>query len=205
MNIVNDRWETEATAVLRYALGLTDQRPQTVELGIDPGRVSGFVTRFLDERGLMVRRKQVDTPRSINGRGRNERSNSMRAALLDRPEQETTEFVTTAKRAAKEQKIPVHQAMSNLSLERPDLYAQHSRRTGRRGHAMDPVAKAVSDAMLSFIGLAKLATKKDGGTLASAMSRLAARDPRSYEKFAATVPRRKREPESEARFFARLC
>jgi len=154
----------------------------------------------------MVRRKKVNKPRADNGRGKRETGDSsMRTAVLDQPEKETTEFVTTARRVATERGIPVHQAMSNLSLERPDLYAQHSKRTGRRGHAMSPEELERSDAMLSFIGLAKLAMEKNGGTLTSVMSRLAARDPRSYEKFAGTVPRRKREPEAERRFFSRLC
>ena len=77
--------KSEADTLLCYAFGLTDCRPRIVELNIDPDRVSDF------------------------GRGKRETGDSsMRTAVLDQPEKETTEFVTTARRVATERGIPVH-------------------------------------------------------------------------------------------------
>jgi phage major head subunit gpT-like protein len=44
----------DADALLSYSLGLRDEAPELVELGIDPDRGAGFVKRFLNEHGLEV-------------------------------------------------------------------------------------------------------------------------------------------------------
>lgn len=52
-----DEIAAEADGLLSYALGLSDQTPQLSQLDVDPGRVAGFVARFLDQHGLEVVRK----------------------------------------------------------------------------------------------------------------------------------------------------
>lgn len=44
----------EADALCAYALGLSDTRPASAALGIDPDRLRGFASRFLSHRGLAV-------------------------------------------------------------------------------------------------------------------------------------------------------
>ena len=45
---------TEADALLAYALGLSDARPESNEFDIDPDRLSGFVLRFFDRHGVSL-------------------------------------------------------------------------------------------------------------------------------------------------------
>lgn len=45
---------TEAESVAEFVLGLSDERPATVALGIDGDRAKQFVTRFLERRGLKI-------------------------------------------------------------------------------------------------------------------------------------------------------
>jgi len=47
----------EADAYLAYALGLSDEAPETAAFGVHPDRVRGFVQRFLDQRKLTLIRK----------------------------------------------------------------------------------------------------------------------------------------------------
>lgn len=44
----------EAEALADFALGFTTDAPELVELDLDPSRVTGFVRRFLDSRGLQI-------------------------------------------------------------------------------------------------------------------------------------------------------
>jgi len=50
----NQEPAVQAEALLTYALGLSDERPETASFGIDPERASGFVSRFLARHGLSV-------------------------------------------------------------------------------------------------------------------------------------------------------
>lgn len=47
----------DADALAAYALGLVDERPAIASLGLDPVRVRGFATRFMQTHGLELRRK----------------------------------------------------------------------------------------------------------------------------------------------------
>ncbi len=57
----------EADALFAYAAGLSSQAPDTVHLGLDADRVSGFVNRFLERHGLEISKRSAgnsngDTP-----------------------------------------------------------------------------------------------------------------------------------------------
>lgn len=45
----------QAEAVAEFSLGLSDEKPKSVALGLDADRVRGFVTRFLSEHNLEIR------------------------------------------------------------------------------------------------------------------------------------------------------
>lgn len=45
----------EATAIAEYSLGLIDERPPVVALGLDADRVAGFVTQFLANHKLEIK------------------------------------------------------------------------------------------------------------------------------------------------------
>jgi len=47
----------EADALCAYALGVSDSRPASASLGIDPDRLRGFASRFLSTRGLTLAQK----------------------------------------------------------------------------------------------------------------------------------------------------
>lgn len=47
----------EADALCAYAFGLSDTRPASASLGIDPDRLRGFASRFLSHRGLTLAQK----------------------------------------------------------------------------------------------------------------------------------------------------
>ncbi len=50
----------EADRLLSFALGLSDAAPTLKQFDIDPGRVAGFVARFLDRHGLDITKKETD-------------------------------------------------------------------------------------------------------------------------------------------------
>ena len=53
----------EADALLSFALGLSDEKPEMVQLELDPERVSAYLQRFLATNGLMiVSSKTVSSP-----------------------------------------------------------------------------------------------------------------------------------------------
>lgn len=49
----------EADAIASFALGLNEERPEVVSLGLDPDRVRGFASRFLLTHGLELTRKDM--------------------------------------------------------------------------------------------------------------------------------------------------
>lgn len=50
----------EADRLASYVLGLSTERPQLVSLGLDADRAKGFVTRFLNQKGLEVKEQMAD-------------------------------------------------------------------------------------------------------------------------------------------------
>jgi len=48
----------EAERLLSFALGLSSEQPALKQLDIDPGRVAGFVARFLDRHGLQILKRE---------------------------------------------------------------------------------------------------------------------------------------------------
>jgi len=50
----------EADRLLSFALGLTSNAPTLTQFDIDPGRVAGFVARFLDRHGLEITKRGDD-------------------------------------------------------------------------------------------------------------------------------------------------
>lgn len=48
----------EAEALVSYACGLTDEKPAVSHFDVNPDRVSGFVTRFLDRHDLEIKPKE---------------------------------------------------------------------------------------------------------------------------------------------------
>jgi len=59
----------DAEALVAFSLGLTDERPEMVALEIDPGRVAGFVERFLQRHSLELNRKDEAMPEIQNEAG----------------------------------------------------------------------------------------------------------------------------------------
>jgi hypothetical protein len=55
----------EAEALLEYALGLEDQVPALSAFDMDPERVSSFVSKFLDTRGLQIMRINSKQPEGL--------------------------------------------------------------------------------------------------------------------------------------------
>jgi hypothetical protein len=51
----------EADAMASYALGLTSKQPETIQLGLDPDRVRGFVSRYLSNNKLEIVRMAENT------------------------------------------------------------------------------------------------------------------------------------------------
>jgi hypothetical protein len=51
----------DADELLSYALGRTTQRPTSAAFDIDPDRVSGFVSRYLETHGLEITNKEPET------------------------------------------------------------------------------------------------------------------------------------------------
>lgn len=56
----------EAESYASYVLGLTHERPQTTQLGVDPDRALGFVQRFLDRHGLSIISKPTEKDMAQN-------------------------------------------------------------------------------------------------------------------------------------------
>ena len=54
-----DEIAAEADALLSFALGMSSDKPTLTQLDIDPGRVAGFVARFLDRHGLELKSKET--------------------------------------------------------------------------------------------------------------------------------------------------
>ncbi len=52
----------QADALASYALGISDDRPATTQLGLDPERMRGFVSRFLFTHNLELRSKMNEEP-----------------------------------------------------------------------------------------------------------------------------------------------
>jgi hypothetical protein len=55
----------EADLVASYALGLSQERPETVALGLDADRVRGFVGRFLDRHNLTIQEKTMSEETTV--------------------------------------------------------------------------------------------------------------------------------------------
>lgn len=104
----------DADALLSYSLGLTDEVPELVELGIDPDRGAGFVRRFLDEHGLEVVSKSEPDTHKENEMGKPKTEDVMEATdpvvaelnvAKDALVQELTELKTAPAREIDENKV----------------------------------------------------------------------------------------------------
>jgi len=56
---------TEADALAAYALGINNILPETIQLGLDPDRVRGFVSRFLTNHKLEVKQMAEQTAEAM--------------------------------------------------------------------------------------------------------------------------------------------
>ncbi len=173
----------EADGLLSYALGISDTRPATVELDVDPDRVAGFVKGYLDRHHLKVER------RSHSNNAKQERS--MATATL---REKQTDFITESRKRAERLDIPVHQAMSNLSTERRDLAAEHDPRLAtpmtpkERRAAEEKRAEAMGD----FRDAARELAAATGLPLWKCLSQISAQCPALYRN--ATCPPQNRAP-----------
>jgi len=103
----------DADALLSFSLGLTDEVPELVELGIDPERGAGFVKRFLDEHGLEVVSKSEPDTHKENEMGKTNAKTELEATepvvtepvAKEAPVQPLTELKTASAVVADESEV----------------------------------------------------------------------------------------------------
>ncbi len=212
----------EADDLLSYALGLSDKRPATIELDVDPDRVAGFVKGFLGRRGLKIERRLNGTTRkesnviatldksaSDEAKYRAETDELVEGLRESRrvsaPPAPATSFIEEARRIANAENIPLDSAMSNLSLERPSLAAEHDPRLAT---PMSKAERRVADekrdaAMEEFCEAGRELAASTGLPLWKCLSQISGQCPALYRD-ATSPPRNRapRAPERLARSFA---
>lgn len=123
----------EADALVAYALGLSDERPEVSALGIDPDRLRGFASRFLSYRGLSV----------VSEKAMSKSKQNLSAAVAEPPVEETVAETPQEEPVAEATEAPTEPV---AEAEGQEPAAQDETQTEATGDtATEPVAETPAE------------------------------------------------------------